>query len=162
MNYQALHLAMNSGSDFQSGCSARLNLRQSAIDLPQNRWIASGENRSAESQGYETRMVRREVLLPRLIPIGPEDIRDLSIAGRWLIVKRLAKALRGERARGRCGHWTYSLNRHIGLLQAFKAERTALRALYRVQQIATACNAACPDAHNPSGFAPSRDKPSGR
>ena len=27
------------------------------------------------------------------------------------------------------GHWTYSLNRHIGLLEAFMHEKAALRAL---------------------------------
>ncbi len=70
---------------------------------------------------------RREVMLPRLIPVGPEEIADCTLAGRSRIVERLAKALRGERVRGRAGHWTYSLDRHIGLLQAYRAERTALQ-----------------------------------
>ena len=62
--------------------------------------------------------------------LEPAEIADGSAAARWLVVKRLAKALRGERSRGRAGHWTYSLNRHIGLLQAFEAERSALRRLF--------------------------------
>jgi hypothetical protein len=38
----------------------------------------------------------------------------------------LSRALRAARRRGRAGHWTYDLNRHIGLVQAFRAERAAL------------------------------------
>jgi Family of unknown function (DUF6477) len=71
----------------------------------------------------------RDRMLPRLLPVGPDEIGNVSIGGRLAIVRRLAKALRGERARGRAGHWTYSLDRHVGLHQAFAAETTALRAL---------------------------------
>ncbi len=63
--------------------------------------------------------------LSRLIPIdvgalaaGPEATRT--------VLKRLASALRSERARA--GHWTYDLNRHLGLLQALSAERARLAA----------------------------------
>ena len=65
--------------------------------------------------------------LPRLIPVGPDDIADDSPAGRRAILARLARALRGERSRGRAGHWTYDLNRHLGLKQAYAAERARLR-----------------------------------
>jgi hypothetical protein len=65
--------------------------------------------------------------LPRLIPVGPADIADDSPAGRRAILARLARALRAERNRGRAGHWTYDLNRHIGLCQAYRAERARLR-----------------------------------
>jgi hypothetical protein len=61
--------------------------------------------------------------LPRLIPVGPADIADDSPAGRRAILARLARALRAERNRGRAGHWTYDLNRHVGLAQAYAAER---------------------------------------
>jgi hypothetical protein len=64
--------------------------------------------------------------LPRLIPIGPDEIEDESLAGRMRLVFRLARALRSERARARAGHWTYDLNRHLGLKQAFEAETRAL------------------------------------
>ena len=66
--------------------------------------------------------------LPRLIPVGPDDIADESPAGRRAILARLARALRAERNRGRAGHWTYDLNRHIGLKQAYAAERQGLGA----------------------------------
>ena len=66
-------------------------------------------------------------MLPRLIPLGlgrlPEAEPDRSRA----ILRLLDQALRAERALGRAGHWTYDLNRHIGLMQAFKAERARRR-----------------------------------
>lgn len=61
--------------------------------------------------------------LPRLIPVGPADVADDSPGGRRAILARLARALRAERNRGRAGHWTYDLNRHVGLAQAYAAER---------------------------------------
>jgi hypothetical protein len=67
--------------------------------------------------------------LPALIrhdpfrPIGdtPEAIEA--------ILARLECALRAERNRARSGHWTYDLNRHIALRQAFVAETDRLAAL---------------------------------
>lgn len=64
--------------------------------------------------------------LPRLLPIAPADLADDSVTARRRIVARLARALRAERNRGRAGHWTYDLNRHIGLSQAYSAERRRL------------------------------------
>ncbi len=61
--------------------------------------------------------------LPRVIPVAPEEIADLSASGRTAILRKLARALRAERNRGRSGHWTYDLNRHIALRQAYAAER---------------------------------------
>jgi hypothetical protein len=65
----------------------------------------------------------RERMLPRLIPVGPEELADRTPEGRLAILRRLAQALRGERRRGRAGHWSYDLDRHIGLVQALAAER---------------------------------------
>ena len=65
----------------------------------------------------------RARMLPRLIPVGQEELADVSPEGRRGILRRLAEALRGERRRGRAGHWSYSLDRHIGLFQALAAER---------------------------------------
>ncbi len=65
--------------------------------------------------------------LPRLLPVAPADLADDSAAARRKIVARLARALRAERNRGRAGYWTYDLNRHIGLSQAYTAERSRLR-----------------------------------
>lgn len=64
--------------------------------------------------------------LPRLLPIGPDELADATPRGRRQVLYRLAQALRAERARGRAGHWTYDLNRHLGLIEAYRAERTAL------------------------------------
>jgi hypothetical protein len=70
----------------------------------------------------------RRLHLPRILPVGPVEIADVSLAGRRAIVRRLARALRAERNRGRAGHWTYDLNRHIALAQAYAAERRLLAA----------------------------------
>jgi hypothetical protein len=68
----------------------------------------------------------RSHMLPRLLPVSPDDIVGAEPESTRRIVLMLACALRVERARGRAGHWTYDLNRHIGLLQAMKAERQSL------------------------------------
>ncbi len=78
-----------------------------------------------------TQLYRRDVVLPRLIPVGPAEVSDGSIAGRTAIVQRLMRSLRGERVRGRAGHWSYDLNRHVGLVEALRYERQALRQLTR-------------------------------
>jgi hypothetical protein len=69
---------------------------------------------------------RRAIHLPRLLPLMPKEIADESPAARRAILARLARALRQERRRGRAGHWTYDLNRHIALRQAYLAERALL------------------------------------
>jgi len=61
-------------------------------------------------------------MLVRVLPLGPDDISGNEPETTRRIVLKLASALRTERARGRAGHWTYDLNRHIGLVQARKAE----------------------------------------
>lgn len=60
--------------------------------------------------------------LARLLPIGPDEVADNSTAARQAILARLSRALRAERTRGRAGHWTYDLNRHLALSQAYAAE----------------------------------------
>jgi hypothetical protein len=62
-------------------------------------------------------------MLSRLLPINIGCIEAGPVATEE-IVKRLASALRSERARA--GHWTYDLNRHIGLMQAHAAETARL------------------------------------
>ncbi|MCX7900322.1 MAG: DUF6477 family protein, partial [Methylocystis sp.] len=44
-----------------------------------------------------------------------------------LIVREIENAMRIER--GRAGHWSYDLNRHISLLVAHRVENARLRAL---------------------------------
>ena len=67
--------------------------------------------------------------LPKLTRIdaldGLADTEDAAAA----IVARLEKALRAERNRARSGHWTYDLNRHIALRQAYVAETERLARL---------------------------------
>jgi hypothetical protein len=65
---------------------------------------------------------RPERHLPRVLPGGETELADRSPEGRQRTVARLARALRAERVRGRAGHWTYDLNRHIALAQAYEHE----------------------------------------
>ena len=76
------------------------------------------------SKAYDrARMLPRLVVLPPAVLIAsePEQTRHIILA--------LLRAARAERARA--GHWTYDLNRHIGLNQALQAERARLLAWYR-------------------------------
>ena len=68
--------------------------------------------------------------LPGLIRIDAADIGDDEAAVRS-VLSRLKRALRVERTRGRAGHWTYDLNRHIALRQAYDAEAERLAAFRR-------------------------------
>ena len=76
---------------------------------------------AAGSEDYDRRRH-----LARLIPVGPDEIEDESQPGRHAILAKLSRALRAERNRGRAGHWTYDLNRHIGLRQAYSTARRLL------------------------------------
>lgn len=71
----------------------------------------------------------RRRMLPRLIAVGPEELADEGPEGRLEVIRRLHRALRGERMRGRAGHWSYSLDRHVGLVRALAAERRQWLAL---------------------------------
>jgi hypothetical protein len=88
---------------------------------PRQRVIAAGRE-----------LYDRDRHLARILPLGPDEIADRSTSARRRILARLARALRAERNRGRAGHWTYDLNRHIALAQAYEAERRDLAALGRV------------------------------
>ena len=72
------------------------------------------------------RVYDRERDLPGLIRLdrlaGPAD----SLESAEAIVARLERALRAERNKARSGHWTYDLNRHIALRQAYVAEKQFL------------------------------------
>jgi hypothetical protein len=70
----------------------------------------------------------RRLHLARLLPIGPDEIADESQAARRAILAKLSRALRAERNRGRSGHWTYDLNRHLALSQAYEAESRMAKA----------------------------------
>jgi hypothetical protein len=82
-------------------------------------------------QGRES--YERARMLVRLLPLGPDDIAGKEPETTRRIVLKLARALRAERARGRAGHWTYDLNRHVALVQAMRAEQQRLAATSREQ-----------------------------
>ena len=65
---------------------------------------------------------RRKQHLPRVLPIAGELLDAVSDTDRRALLARIARALRHERNRGRAGHWTYDLNRHIALAQAYAGE----------------------------------------
>lgn len=67
--------------------------------------------------------------LRRLIPVLESELADTSPATAGAIISRLEKALRFERSRGHAGHWSYSLNRHMALSQALRAEKQRLKKL---------------------------------
>ena len=65
--------------------------------------------------------------LPRLIALWPHELADQSAEGSLLILSKLRRALRAERRRALAGHWSYELNRHLGLMTAYKAELGLMR-----------------------------------
>jgi hypothetical protein len=67
--------------------------------------------------------------LPGLIRLDPfAPVPDTADAAKAIVAK-LQSALRAERNRARSGHWTYDLNRHIALRQAYLAETGRLAAI---------------------------------
>lgn len=84
--------------------------------------------------------------LPKLIALWPRELGDFTEPGQLKLLAKLRSALRAERRRGLAGHWSYDLNRHLGLLSAYKAELAALRALRRKHQPNRACRG---DGFNP-------------
>ena len=65
--------------------------------------------------------------LPRLIALWPRELCDQTSEGSLLILSKLRRALRAERRRALAGHWSYELNRHLGLMTAYKAELGLMR-----------------------------------
>lgn len=56
------------------------------------------------------------------------DLRASSAANTPGSLARLRAALRRERARGRAGHWTYDLARHLRLVRDVRCAEAAVRA----------------------------------
>ncbi|MGH6736113.1 MAG: DUF6477 family protein [Methyloceanibacter sp.] len=81
--------------------------------------------------------------LPRLLALWPHEIEDETELGGLRLLAKLRRALRAERRRAIAGHWSYDLNRHLGLLSAYRGELARLRlgeaALSRIAPAATAC-----------------------
>jgi len=91
------------------------------------RWPPASTDLPGPAAGRTSRaptMTRAQI--SRLVPMTDAERADVSPAGRGEIVRRLERALRFERRRGRSGHWTYDLNRHLALKQALASERAGL------------------------------------
>lgn len=71
-------------------------------------------------QGYD-----RARDLPRLLPVWPNEIAELTAEAHHRLIQRLRRALREERRRGLAGAWTYDLARHAKLYRALQAELAA-------------------------------------
>jgi hypothetical protein len=69
--------------------------------------------------------------LPKLIALWPHELDDESPEGCRRVLAKLRGALRAERRRALSGHWSYDLNRHLGLLSAYKGEMAGLGRLKR-------------------------------
>ena len=69
--------------------------------------------------------------LPKLLALWPHELDDVSPDGCRRILARLRRALRAERRRALSGHWSYDLNRHLGLLSAYMGELAGLSRLER-------------------------------
>ncbi len=74
----------------------------------------------------EARAYARDRDLPGLIALWPQELVDQSQRGCLLILSKLRQALRAERRRAHAGHWSYDLNRHLGLMSAYKGELARL------------------------------------
>jgi len=74
----------------------------------------------------EARAYVRDRDLPGLIALWPQELADQSQKGSLLILSKLRRALRAERRRARAGHWSYDLNRHLGLKSAYNGELARL------------------------------------
>ena len=57
--------------------------------------------------------------LPRLLALWPHEIEDQTAEGGTRLLAKLRRA--------RSNHWSYDLNRHLGLLRAYQGELVNLR-----------------------------------
>lgn len=74
------------------------------------------------SQVQRERVSYQRAHLPRLLPIGPNEIEGPEPETTQALLRKLARALRTQRRLARAGHWTYDLNRHMGLAEAWRKE----------------------------------------
>ncbi len=82
----------------------------------------------AEAAAYDRRRALR-----RFHRLSPQTIAAETKAAAGAVVAELERALRVERAR--INHWSYDLNRHIGLVVAYRAEKVRLERLIRVHDV---------------------------
>lgn len=55
-------------------------------------------------------------------PIGPDEIAGPEPETTQALLRKLARALRTQRRLARAGHWAYDLDRHMGLVEAWRRE----------------------------------------
>lgn len=68
----------------------------------------------------------RGLRLSRLVPLWPAQIDMPGEAAARRVIHALERALREERRRGRAGHWSYDINRHLALARALRDERARM------------------------------------
>lgn len=90
-----------------------------------------GQTRIRTDRRSRRRRLCQSARLPKLIALWPHEIDDESSEGCRHILAKLRSALRAERRRALSGHWSYDLNRHLGLLSAYKGELAGLSRLER-------------------------------
>ena len=100
---------------------------RTGISWPQPRSTTARIYAGMSDDGARRYVRKRD--LAKLIPLWPREIEDQSTNGALHILAKLGRALRAERTRGLAGHWSYDLNRHLGLLSAFKGELASHRAM---------------------------------
>ena len=77
------------------------------------------------SQVQRERVSYQRAHLPRLLPIGLNEITGPEPETTQALLRKLARALRTQRRLARAGHWTYDLNHHMGLAEAWRRESGA-------------------------------------
>ncbi|MBK1625231.1 hypothetical protein CKO32_16855 [Afifella marina DSM 2698] len=73
--------------------------------------------------------------MPRLIHRLPQELGKDDMERARSIVAHLKCALRAERRKGRAGHWSYDLNRHIALKTALDVESGDLARLSQARSL---------------------------
>jgi hypothetical protein len=71
------------------------------------------------------RQARQRLALQMICNADIDELLALDAAGRMHMCRRLTRLIERERLKGARGHWSYDLNRHIGLKQALDTLRAA-------------------------------------
>jgi len=87
------------------------------------------DNVSVPRKASCTSSDQRVLRLSRLIPLWPSELETPDEAAAHRVIALLQRALRGERRRGRAGHWSYDLARHMALVRALRMEQARLARL---------------------------------
>ena len=101
---------------FSQGCASPEKISQ-RTDL-----VRRAESALCRAERAGAILYDRRRDLARLIHLDPFKPLPDTAETTDAILAGLRRALRAERNRGRAGHWTYDLNRHIALRQAYAAE----------------------------------------